>query len=234
MLSEEILKLVNHEPWIEYDGKRAYLKWGHYLDTDDKLDPKTIKRAFVIGPDGIERPVAVGRDKGSKDGLFLEFNTENEGVYTVVVEYDKGVYTVTADNKWIFAEKIFAARLGYEVKESRWICGFVKTYVVVGNTVIRPEPRLELELVPEVVRNFNAGDRVKVGLFFRGKPTGGIIKQITGEGVREYETASGFAEIELVNGVNVVAARYVDEVAKIAGVCDKRNMTATLTFIVEE
>jgi len=232
MLSEEILKLVNHEPWIEYDGKRAYLKWGHYPDTDGKLDPKTIRRAFVIEADGIERPVAVGRDKESKDGLFLEFDTENEGVYTVVVEYDKGVYTVTADNKWVFAEKSFAAGLGYEIKESRWICGFVKTYVVVGNAEIKPEPRLELELVPEVAKKFNAGDRVRVGLFFRGKPTGGIIKQVTGEGVREYEATSGFAEIELVNGVNVVAARYVDEITKIAGVCDKRNMTATLTLTV--
>ena len=39
MINEEIVRLANHEAWIEIEENRAYLKWGHFPETDRKLDP---------------------------------------------------------------------------------------------------------------------------------------------------------------------------------------------------
>ncbi|AGK60936.1 hypothetical protein Asulf_00931 [Archaeoglobus sulfaticallidus PM70-1] len=117
-MREEVLKLVNHEPWIECEENRAHLKWGHYPETEGMLDPLSIKRAFVIDSDG-EKPVVVGRDNESsqKGGLFLEFEAEKP--YMVGVELDRGIYSITDDNKWIFGDRRLAS--GYNIRETRWL-----------------------------------------------------------------------------------------------------------------
>ncbi len=237
MLSEEIIKLVNHEAWIEYGEGRAYLKWGHLPETDGKLDPKSIKRAFVIDPDGNEKTLVVGSDKeaSSKGALFLEFNAEKEGLYVIAAEYDRGIYSVTEDNKWVFGEKDHVASLGYAVKESRWICGFAKAYTIVGDledgNLIAG---LEFEIVPETIRKFRSGEKVEVRLFFRDNPVKGEINvRANGKHTVIETDSNGFAEIELAKGVNVISARYVDEITKIAGICDRRNITTTLTIATE-
>lgn len=230
MVSENIIKLVNHEAWIECQQRgRAYLKWGHLPETDGKLDLKSIKRAFVIDAEGNEKAMVVGSDKeaSSKGGLFLEFNAEKEGVYTIAVEYDRGIYSVTEDNKWIFGEKSYVASLGYTVKESRWICGFAKAYYIVGGNEGKATASLEFEIVPKVIRKFKSGDKMRIQLIFRGKAVNGIVKVGTKDGVEEV-TVNGFGEITLKEGVNVIVARYVDEMP--TGVYDKRNLTATLTI----
>ncbi|MCD6492681.1 MAG: hypothetical protein J7K36_02605 [Archaeoglobaceae archaeon] len=73
MVSENIIKLVNHEAWIECQQRgRAYLKWGHLPETDGKLDPKSIKRAFVIDPDRNKNAwqLVVIRKHHLKEGCF--------------------------------------------------------------------------------------------------------------------------------------------------------------------
>ncbi len=62
MLSDEVIKVVNHEAWIELEN-RTYLKWGHFPETDGKLDPKSIRRAFIVDPDENERAVVIGSDR---------------------------------------------------------------------------------------------------------------------------------------------------------------------------
>ncbi|RLI73167.1 hypothetical protein DRO97_08000 [Archaeoglobales archaeon] len=236
MVSENIIKLVNHEAWIECQQRgRAYLKWGHLPETDGKLDPKSIKRAFVIDAEGNEKAMVVGSDKeaSSKGGLFLEFNAEKEGVYTIAVEYDRGIYSVTEDNKWIFGEKSYVASLGYTVKESRWICGFAKAYAIVGDYEDRVTAGLEFEIIGDI-KKFKSGDKIKVQLFFRDNPVKGEVNARANGKHAVIETDSnGFAEIELVDGLNVISARYVDEMTKIAGVCDKRSITTTLAIVVD-
>jgi hypothetical protein len=224
-MREEILKLVNHEPWIECEENRAYLKWGHYPKTEGKLDPLCIKRAFVIDLSG-EKPVVVGSDKesSSKGGLFLEF--EADELYMVAVELDKGIYSVTDDNKWIFGDRRIAAN--YNVRETRWLKGFAKAYV--GKSETKPfTAGFEFEIVPEVVKSFKAEDKLKVQLIFREKAVNGVLNVGTKDGVEEI-TADGFAEVTLKEGVNLMFARYVDEMP--TGTYDKRNLTSTLTLFV--
>ncbi len=226
-IEKYILKIVNHDAWIECDKKRAYLKWGHYPETDGTFDPQSVKRTIVIDPKG-EKVVIVGTDKEatSKRGLFLEFSAEEP--YLVGVEYDRGIYSVTKDEKWIFGEKKFVANMGYKVKESRWLVGFAKIYVAKEET----KPTLagfEFEIVPDAIKSFKAGDKIRIQLLFRGKAVEGEVKVRGEEGIKEFSVRDP-VEIELSRGVNVISSRYEDQ-TPISGVYDKRNLVSTLTMI---
>jgi len=229
------INLVNHEAWIEYKGSRAYFKWGHLPNVDGKFDPKAIKRAFIIDADGNEGAVAVGLDEeaSSEGGLFIEFNAEKERIYIIAVEYDRGIYTVTEDRKWIFGEKGQVSSLGYAVDESRWICGFAKAYAVVGDAKGFEIAGFEFEIVSEI-KKFKAGEKLKIQLLFRGRPVEGEVNIRNNSKLTVVKTdGKGFAEVELGKGVNVISARYVDELTRVTGICDKRNITTTLTIVAE-
>ncbi len=223
---DELLRLVNHEAWIEIEGNRAYLKWGHFPKTDGKLDPQCIKRAFVIDPSG-EKRVVIGRDKESsqRDGLFLEYDAETP--YVVCIEIDRGIYSVTSNGKWIFGDRRFA--IGYDVKETRWFKGFAKAYSV--NDETKPFiAGFEFEIIPEILKPFKPEEKLRLKFVFRGRTVRSRVKVCSIEGVEEFE-ANGTHEITLRKGINVVVARYVDEVA--TGIYDKRNLTSTLTISVD-
>ncbi len=206
---DDLLDIVNHEAWIEVDG-RAYLKWGHYPEVDGKLDPMCIVRAFAVF-NGKISPVVIGTDKeaSSRGALFLEF----EEAEALAVEYDRGIYTLTEDGKWIFGRHVPSK---YEVKERRRILGFAKTYL--GDKI---EPLgLELELMPDKI-----GDDVRVRILFRGKPIAGKVKLRNSNGVFEFDADENGAILKLTKGLNVISARYVDE-----GVDVIRSLVTTLTI----
>jgi len=210
---EDLVNIVNHEAWIEPGEGRAYLKWGHYPEVDGKLDPLSIVRAFSVSG-GTVRPIIVGIDKESsaKGGLFLEFDEAE----ALAVEYDRGVYTLTEDNKWIFGRSV---PVKYKVRERRHILGFAKIYL--GDKV---EPLgLELELVPDKI-----ADEVRVQIMFRGRPIAGKIKLRNSNGVIEFDADENGAILKLAKGVNVISARYIDELA--VGV-DVRSLVTTLTIL---
>ncbi len=219
MLSEEIIRIANHEAWIERKSG-FYLKWGHYPSTDGKLDPRCV-RAFAICSDG-RKPVAVGFDGESSriGGLFLEFASQP---LAVVAEYDRGVYSVTKDGKWVFGDRFSASAMGYEVLESRWICGIAKIHIATASPL-----GLEFEIVPDST-NYGPGDIMRVQLLFRGSPVSGELSVRNSSDTFTVK-ANGFAEIELEEGVNVVAARYVEEIRSPS--VDRRSITTTLSVVV--
>jgi len=194
---EEVINIVNHEAWIEVEDGKGYLKWGHYPEVDGKLDPQSIVRAFAVAGDRI-LPVFIGIEKES---LLLEF----EEAEVLVVEWDRGIYALTEDNKW------FYRRAPGKVKERRWILGFAKVYL---SDNIKPVGT-ELEIIPN-------GNKIEV--LFRGKPINCKIKVRNSKGTFEFNSGE---EIELAEGINVISARYIDELTVGA---DKRNLVATLTI----
>lgn len=228
MLSKNVIKLVNHEAWIECEFDRAYLKWGHFPETDGKFNPNLIRRAFTIDSSGNEKAIAIGSDReaSSKGALFLE-----PVDVLIAIEYDNGIYSVTKDNKWVFGEKKYVSSLGYSIKESMWTYGFAKAYSIDDVREKAPVAGFELEIVPEMIRKFKAGEKLGIRLLFRGNPVKGEIVIRDSSGSRAVETdEKGSAEIELERGVNVISARYMDEMVRIPGICDKKYMVTTLTI----
>jgi len=208
---KDLIKIVNHEAWIEIGSGRAYLKWGHYPNVDGKLDPLSITRVFAVAG-GITKPVVVGMDKDSSanGGLFLEFDEAD----ALAVEYDKGIYTLTEDGKWIFGRGIPPK---YAVKEVRHILGFAKVYL--SDNIV--PLGLELELMPD-----GTDDEISVQILFRGKPVAGKVKLRNSEGSFELEGDESGVKLKLAKGVNVLSARYVDELGSV-----KRSMVTTLTIL---
>ena len=142
---------------------------------------------------------------------------EFEKADALAIEYDAGIYTLTEDNKWIFGK---VSDPKYKVKETRWILGFASVHLR------NPKPLgLELEIVPSDVK----GKVVEVELLFRGNPISGTLKVSNSEDSFEVEI-KGKAEIEVARGVNVISARYIDELAFGA---DKRHLVTTLTILVK-
>jgi uncharacterized GH25 family protein len=214
--SDEILKLVNHEAWIEVEN-RGYLMWGHHPKTDGKLDPCKIKRAFATY-NGCFLPVVIGRDKSAseRNALFIEF----EKADAIAVEYDSGIYTLTEDGKWLFG-KVNDPK--YRVVETRWFLGFASVHLS------NPKPLgLEFEIVPRDV-DIEEGKVLSVDVLYRGKPVPCVLKVSNSNGTSQIET-DGKAEIEVSSGVNVLTARYIDDL--VLGV-DKRHLVTTLTIQVE-
>jgi len=134
----------------------------------------------------------------------------------LAVEYDRGIYTLTEDNKWIFGRFTPAK---YKVKERRHILGFAKVYL---SDEIEPLG-LELELMPDKI-----DDKVRVQILFRGKPIAGKIKLRNANGITEFDADENGAILKLAEGVNLISARYVDEMS--VGV-DVRSLVTTLTIL---
>ncbi len=196
MVNNKLLEIVNHEVWLEPSDGRVLLKWGHYPETDGKLDPVCITRAFT----DVFRPAVVGIDKDSsaKGGLFIEF----EDAKALAVEYDRGIYSLTSDKKWIFGRTVPP---NYCVEEARHILGSAKVHL---DGRVR-QLSLELEIVDKVL--------------FRGKPVYADIKLRNSEGTFKLENLK---DAEFAEGINVLSARYVDEAGYV-----KRSIVTTLTVV---
>ena len=197
------IELVNHEVWFEYDGVLV-LKWGHFPNVDGKIDPLCITRAFALA-NGKVKPAFVGLGK-SLNGLFVEYEGE---VDAVAIEYDRGIYSLTDDGRWFFGRRVPS---NCRVEEVRHILGFAKVHF--GE--VKP---LGLEL--EIVLDGSEGEGVKV--LFRGKPVDAKVKLRNTEGTFELDAE----EIRFAEGVNVLSARFVDDLGFV-----KRSLVTTLTVLV--
>ncbi len=205
MISDDILEVVNHEVWFEFRNGLV-LKWGHYPDVDGRLDPLCITRAFSLA-NGKVMPVFVGLDRSIKDGLFVEFEGE-----AVAVEYDRGIYSLTSDGRWIFGRKV---PLNRSIEEMRHILGFAKVHL--DNEVKALGLELEMDLDGGI-----EGGRVEV--LFRGESVDTNVKLRNAGGAFEVKTGE---KVEFAKGVNVLSARFVDDLGFI-----KRGLVTTLTILI--
>jgi uncharacterized GH25 family protein len=239
------MDFINHHAWIEHSGLfakpgkvRAYLKWGHFPEVDGKLDPQSITTAFARSIE-LKRPLLVGSDAeaSSKGGLFLEFEAERLGVYTVGLQYNRGVYSVTKDQTWTFGDRKRIESYGYDVKEAVLLVGSAKTYILIGEeSYVKPKPAgLELEIVPSTVKKFIPGDIVDVQVLYKGNPCSDVELTSYSAPKRERVVADshGFADIKLKEGVNVIFARFRDESLRVEGVYDRMSINTTLSLITK-
>ncbi len=202
MVSDDLLEVVNHEVWFEPYNGRIVLKWGHYPRVDGKFDPLCITRAFALA-DGKVTPVFVGLDKSTKDGLFVEFEEAN----ALAIEYDRGLYSLTSDGKWIFGRNVPAK---YSVEEVRHVLGFAKIHL---DSDVKPLG-LELEIA------LNGG----VEVLFRGELIDAKVKLRNSKDSFELEAGD---KVEFADGVNVLSARFVDDLGFV-----RRSLVTTLTVLV--
>ncbi len=195
-------RIIGNDVWIDLrqDG-RFYVRHG----MKGYLDLRLIRKAFAVDSIGNTRPIAVDISKNSYGEFLLNFN--NDGIYTVVIEYDCGV---NSKNETISNRDVYH------------VYGFAKAYFIVGDLERRPSSvGLDLEIIPEVIKKFREGERVGVQLLSKNKPVRGEIKVRCGKKLVVIFDED-YAEINLGKGANVISAKVID---------GKKLMLSTLTIM---
>jgi len=145
------------------------------------------------------------------------------------------VYTVARD-KWIYGERRFVERCGYDVEEAILFMGFAKTYILVGEGehAAKPKPLgQKLEIVPTIVKRFTSGEAVNVQVLYNSKPVRVLLTHASDKKKKENITTdeNGSAKIVLEKGVNILVTRYSDESLKLEDAYDRTSFTTTLSLI---
>lgn len=160
-----------HEIWLEYVGGRAHqnekidvsINFGHAMKTDEILDVTKLNIS-TIDPDGIKREAEL---TASKKGISTSFIPEKDGLYTVLAEYDAGIYTVTKDGKWHKGSK-----KNYEnVKNSSYYFLYAQIAIPVGHCHAAENIPIgnELEIIPKI-KHFHVSDEIALNVLYEGKP----------------------------------------------------------------
>jgi len=108
---------INHEAWIEPQGDKLLVRWGHYPEVDGRIDPHVIREVMVIGDDVYNPIVFVHK----KDALRLAW-PGGEAKFAFL-HYTRGPFTKTR-NEWIYGDKCSTERVFGEANESLIIEGF--------------------------------------------------------------------------------------------------------------
>ncbi len=236
-----MFRLVNHNAWIEHPGyfaepgrARLYIKWGHYPEVDGKIDPATLTEIIVLGPEGqTTAVVGIDKDSSSKGAIFLEFNACSIGLYTVLLRYNRGIYTITSTGSWIYAEPDRVKALGYEVKDTYRIEGSAKTLVPVGirdNINVKPLG-VGLEITPLINRMPEPGEEIKLNVTLDSLPVPNVELIIySSEGKETTRTDNnGVATVRLRRGINVIVCSTTINKKESKF---KRRITTSLTLCV--
>ncbi len=239
LLLETLFRLVNHFAWIEHVGTydrgrvRLYVKWGHYPETDGKLDPSIVTDvAVVVGKDRVPAVIGVDKESSRKGALFLEFIADRSGVYTIMLRYVRGVYTLTNEGSWVYGDAERARLLGYTVADTVLLEGTAKAYITIGEEAPLEAAPLGtgLELTPLAASQAVPGARVKIMATLDGKPAANIrVTASCDNQTLEGETDSrGVVEFKLCPGLNVFIAKLTVDVDGDG--YRRRRLSSTLTL----
>ena len=222
-----LIELINHHAWIEHGDVRSglsrlYVKWGHYPETDGKMEPSIVKD-LIVKVNGIEVPAVIGIDKDSsaRSSLFLEFPAK-EGVYEIFLKYERGVFTVTANGSWVYGDYNRAKSVGYDLAYSVTVEGVAKTYLSsegLAKGAFKPLGK-GLELTPLSLECPKA--RILVTL--NGKPLKTEIMHVHDGGKESVEGDK--VDVELGPGFNVLLAKADLK----EGDLQRRRIASTLTL----
>lgn len=234
------LMVYGHEPWLEMAGSHGhaggsmdvYVKWGHNMQVDG-LARKEGMSAFVVKPDGEREALALADGEG--DHYTLRFSTPADGFYHVVVR-NTGDYVL--DKEYQYHQ---GTRREYpDASHAIHYVQYAQAFVPVGHDLsgIPRQGGMELEIVPEIWRQWRAGDRIALQVQLRGKPQDNAVVDVACDspgGFKQWKEEAGeggriVLDVGEPGCYLVIARREVPE--REEGVYDLLSLTATLCFIV--
>ncbi len=229
-----------HEIWMEYKGCHGHLnekmnvsvKYGHNMRVDGTADIKKLK-VFAVDSEGIRQEVELNK---CEEEVIASFIPEKNEPYTLLAEYDAGIYTVTEDGKWYHGSK----RNYKDVKDSGYYLLYAKIIVPVGHGCAVEEYNLaignELEIIPEL-KHFHVGDEITLKVLYEDKPLEAEINATFNShngkdyAIKEKTDSKGKARIKLNKGGNWMFLVRHEDPDKGTGDYDKKVITAILTIM---
>lgn len=234
------LMVHGHEPWLEMATSHGhaggivevYVKWGHNMQTDGLVRKEELK-AFAINPGGKQEELALA--DGGPEHYTLRIYTPADGFYHVVAR-NTGDYVLDKESRYHPGTR-------REYPEAAHAIHYVQcahAFVPVGHNLegVPSQAGTELEMVPDIWKQWRAGDRIALQVLLRGQPLNISAVDVACDGPRGYQDwmvsadENGRIKLEVSEpGRYLVVARHqVQERGE--GVYDLLSLTATLGFIV--
>ncbi|MGB9792800.1 MAG: DUF4198 domain-containing protein [Thermacetogeniaceae bacterium] len=234
------LMVCGHEPWLEMatshghagGSMEVFIKWGHNMQRDG-LARKEGMAAFVVSPAGEKEDLVIS--EGGPDHYGLRFSTPIDGFYHVVVR-NMGDYVLDRDYQYHEGTRREYPDAAHAIRYVQ----YAQLFVPVGHDLEGKPPQggMELEIVPEIWRQWQAGDEIALQVLLRGRLLDNVVVDVVCDGPagrREWkEEAGGDGRIRLranePGRYLVVARRDLHE--REEGIYDLLSLTATLFFLV--
>jgi nickel transport protein len=189
-----------HHPWIEKEGDRFEVKWGH-PPTAGPYEPGKVKEIKVFDKKG--KAVKFER-KDAEDKLYIH----PEGDVSMVTLFFEGEYIVNTPEGKKKLTKREAQKAGLQVVDSFYYYQFAKSLFAYSDAVTKPIG-MRFEIVP-LNNPFTLKDRelLPIKVLFDGKPLEGVTMKMGTKEVAKTDR-DGVANIPFTEqGLQVILANY--------------------------
>lgn len=190
-----------HHAWIEKDGSRFLVAWGH----PPKLDPYEPSKVKDIRGFDLNGTEVVLKRTDEKDKVYLSANT---GISMITLSFEGGYLVSTPDGKKRL-KKSEAQKAGMQITDSIFSMQSAKTLFAYSNAAEKPVG-LKLEIVPLANPFANKGDAsLPIKVFFEGKPLEGATIETGAHKEVAKTDKDGLAKVQLAGqGKQVILAKY--------------------------
>lgn len=210
-----------HHPWIEKEGDRFKVAWGHPPKIDP-YEPSSVKEIKVFDKKG---KVVKFERKDEKDTVYLSSKVD---VSMVTLSFEGGYLVSTPEGKKRLTKRE-AQKAGLQVINSFFSSQFAKSIFKHSDIVTKPTG-MKFEIVP--LKNplfLKQGETLPIKVLYEGKPLEGA-KIETGAHKEAGKTdKDGIANINISGqGMQVVIAKY--RIASSDPDADFLSFTTALTW----
>lgn len=190
-----------HHPWVEKEGDRFIVGWGH----PPKMDPYEPNRVKDIKAFDLKgREIALTRTD-EKDKVYLSSNVD---VSMITLSFEAG-YRVTTPEGRKRMTKREAQRQGLQVVDSFYALQFAKSIFEWSDNITKPMG-MKFELVPlKNPLSLKQGEILPLKVLYKGKPLPGITMQVGHHRDVGKTDKDGVVNIEVPGeDIRVVVARH--------------------------
>jgi uncharacterized GH25 family protein len=167
--------------WLEpahlhfHSGGIAEIKahWGIMMKQEGRGRPENWN-VFVISPAGAEISADININGGGELFYPVAFRAEEEGLYTVVLENNAGIYCRLPDGSWVQGGESVPPEGARCFRYVQW----ARVAAPVGHHVHGSPPVAVaggLDIIPGSHQDFKPGESIVLRVCFRGKPLPGVV-----------------------------------------------------------
>lgn len=189
-----------HHAWIEKDGNRFLVGWGH----PPKVDPYEPNKVKDIKGFDLNGKETVLKRTDEKDRVYLSAST---GISMIALSFEGGYLVSTPDGKKRLTKKE-AQKVGMQILDSIFSTQSAKTLFAYSNAAEKPVG-LKLEIIPLANTYSLKGDGLlPIKVLFEGKPVEGVTIE-TGNHKEVAKTdKDGLARIQAGQGKQIILAKH--------------------------
>lgn len=190
-----------HHAWVEKDGDRFLIAWGH----PPKIDPYEPNKVKDIKGFDINGKETVLKRVDEKDRVYLSANT---GISMIAFSFEGGYLVSTPDGKKRLTKKE-ALQAGMQILDSFYSAQSAKTLFAYSKAAEKPVG-LKLEIIPIANPYVLKGEGLlPIKVLFEGKPIEGAIIEIGDHKEVAKTGKDGIARVQIAGqGKQVILAKH--------------------------